>query len=76
MIGLGSDLEVFLALNPDYSSSIPAGEKMELKIAYCILNEYMTLEEIQNTDIKIVYSYYPTKNYFFYPAEERVKERE
>lgn len=69
----GIGFQEFMALNPDYKSSLEPGESMQVKLPYSIWEKYISPEEVENTDIKLVYSYYPTKNYILYSAEERKK---
>lgn len=70
-VGNGSSMEEFMVLNPQYSNTVRAGEKMEVLVPYNIGKEYITMEEIEDEDIKIVFSYYPTKSYMLYKSDER-----
>ena len=65
----GVDFFAFSELNWDYHKTMEPGESQEIKLPYSIREDYITLEEAVKEDKKIIYSYYPTKNYFFYPGE-------
>lgn len=65
----GVDYFYFLEMNPDYHKTLEPGESQNIIIPFSINEDYLTLEEAVSEDKKIVYSYYPTKNYLFYPGE-------
>lgn len=69
--GNGMDPFMLMYFNPGYDGSFTAHEKMDMILPYTIYTEYLTLEEIKKEDIRVVYSYYPTKNYIFYEGGER-----
>ena len=60
-----------MMLNPEYTGSFEAGAELEVKLVYPIADRYLSWEKLNNSDIKIIYSYYPTKNYILYEAKRR-----
>lgn len=70
MKGNGMDMFSFMALNPDSDGSFAAGEKQELKLPFYVSEEWTEYEKIKKEDIKIVFSYYPTKSYILYEGEK------
>ena len=66
----GVGLEDFLCINPDSRSTLEPGEKQDLKYIYRMPEEWMTVEEAGKVDKKVIYSYYPSKNYLYYPGED------
>ncbi len=65
----GADYTSFLSLNPSYSRTFYAGDTKTIKIVFTIRNEYMTKRELEETPLKVVYSYYPSKNYIYYEGK-------
>ena len=65
----GVDAYIFSSLNPDYSSTFQAGDSEEIKLVYTIWSDYMTKEELEKSPLKVVYSYYPGKNYIYYEGK-------
>lgn len=63
----------FIILNPDYKNTFQAGSESDIKLVYEISDMYMTYNEIKGSRIKIVYSYYPTKNYLYYDMSKIAK---
>lgn len=70
-VGNGIDLSCFMMLNPEYTGSFEAGTELEVKLVYPIADRYLSWEKLNNSDIKVIYSYYPTKNYILYEAKRR-----
>lgn len=68
--GNGISYGKFMVLNPTYSVSFPSGTKQELILPFVIAEEWNTYEELKQSDIKIIYSFYPTKSYILYEGEE------
>lgn len=66
----GVDYSSFSELNPDYDGNLEPGESQEITLAFSIHKEYMTRQEAMKWDKKIIYSYYPTKNFLYYPGEK------
>ena len=66
----GMDFFSFEELNPDYDGNLEPGESQEIRLTFSIIKDYMTMEEAIKWDKKIIYSYYPSKNYLYYPGEE------
>ena len=66
----GVDYFVFSELNPDYSGTLEPGETMEIKLPFSITKDYITMEKAMKWDKKIIYSYYPAKNFLYYPGEK------
>lgn len=64
----GTDFFQFTILNPEYRGSVAAHETIDLILPYGMSLNYMSLEELKSSDIRIVYSYYPTKNYLYYQS--------
>ena len=65
----GVDAYIFSSLNPDYSRTFQAGDSEEIKLVYTIWSDYMTKEELEKSPLKVVYSYYPGKNYIYYEGK-------
>lgn len=67
-----SEYVSFQILNKEYSSItvLKPGDVMELKIPYYINPIAATYDVIRKEDIRIVYSYYPTKNYILLNGQE------
>lgn len=63
------DMFQFTQMNPFYSKTFEGGKELELILPYAIYSEYVSLEELKKSELKIVYSYYPTKNYILYEGE-------
>lgn len=70
-VGNDVDLSCFMMLNPEYTGSFEAGAELEVKLVYPIADRYLSWEKLNNSDIKVIYSYYPTKNYILYEAKRR-----
>lgn len=70
----GSNIEYgsFQALNRNYSGNtvLKPGEKMEVSLTFYIHQSALAYDEIKREDIRIVYSYYPTKNYILLNGQE------
>lgn len=65
------DMFQFTQLNPMYSRSFDENEELDMVLPYAIYKEYISLEDLKQSEIKIVYSYYPTKNYMLYQEAEK-----
>ena len=63
------DMFQFTQMNPSYSRTFEAGKEIELILPYAIYKEHVSLEELKKSELKIVYSYYPTKNYILYKGD-------
>ncbi len=61
----------FDVLNPTYSTTVKAHEKQDVIFVFSLLDEFLTLEELKCEDVKIVFSYYPTKSYMLFKAADR-----
>jgi hypothetical protein len=59
----GMDFFYFQTLNEGYTKVLDSGEMEQVILCYGILDEYVSIEKMRSSDIKLVYSYYPTKNY-------------
>ena len=57
-------------LNKNMTDFFQPGEKYHVRQVYSFY-DVLSADLIKKSDIKIVYSLYPTKNYFYYPADER-----
>lgn len=68
--GNGMDYGKFMVLNPTYSLSFQSGTKQELILPFMIPEEWISYEKLKQSDIKIIYSFYPTKCYILYEGEE------
>ena len=67
------EMFLFQTLNPEYSGSgIKANSEQEVILVSSIMKMYQSLEELKKQEIKVVYSYYPTKNYISILPEERI----
>ena len=66
-----ADFFYFQTLNPSYTSKLQPGEHEEVILCYGILKDYLSFTDIKNSDIKLVYSYYPTKNYVLRKANDK-----
>lgn len=68
----GISAGAFMQLNPDFHSDWKAGEKQSVKLPFSIWKKSLeqTGQVMKETDIMLVYSYYPTKNYILYEAKE------
>jgi hypothetical protein len=62
----GSDYFAYMSLNPHIMGQFEPGDTETLKLPYSILREYKSIDELKSDGIKLVYSYYPTKNYILY----------
>ena len=63
------DMFQFTQMNPSYSRTFEGGKELELILPYAIYSEYVSLEELKKSELKIVYSYYPTKNNILYKGD-------
>lgn len=54
----------------DYNIMLNPGESTELILPYYIFNINGTYDQIKKEEIRIVYSYYPTKNYIVLEPQE------
>lgn len=65
----GMDYFYFQTLNKNYKRILEPGEMEQVFLCYGILDGYVSLQQMKADDIKLVYSYYPTKNYVLKEGE-------
>lgn len=71
MYGNGISYFTFLELNPSYGTSFSSGQKKELILPFRIGEEWVAYDELIQGDIKIIYSFYPTKAYILYEGKSK-----
>jgi hypothetical protein len=69
-------LFAFRALNPDYSTTFPAGEAQEIILTNEIWETYVSREALLSSESKLIYSYYPDKKYILFETEDYIHEVE
>lgn len=59
-------------INPNWDSlkSYSVGEVQNVKLLYCLTKNKISYDQIKQSDVKIIFSYYPTKNYLLYEGEK------
>ena len=67
----GMDPMTYEALNDEETCRFNPGDVKTVYLPYQIWKEDLPTDELKKTDIKIVYSYYPTKNYLFFKSDGR-----
>lgn len=63
-------LRLFFEINPVIYSSFSAGDVQEMKLLYRMDERNISYEQLKQNDIKVVFSYYPTKEYLLYEGEK------
>lgn len=71
LYGNGINYFTFLELNPSYSTSFSTGQKQELILPFCVGEGWATYDELMQGNIKIIYSFYPTKVYILYEGKSK-----
>lgn len=69
--GNGMAYMEFLTLNPSYSTSFSGGQRQELILPFSFSEEWITYDELKQEDIKIIFSFYPTKSYILYEGKSK-----
>jgi hypothetical protein len=57
------DYDAFQKLNGSYDVLIDEGETLNIRLPYYFMNQMIDYKDVIEEQIRIVYSYYPTKNY-------------
>ena len=72
MYGNGMSYFTFLELNPSYGGqSFSKGQKQELILPFHLGEEWITYDKLTQEDIKIIYSFYPTKAYILHEGKSK-----
>ena len=67
----GSDYNKFIVLNTTYSSTFLSGAKQEIILPFAFPKYWITYDELKKEDIKIIYSFYPSKCFVLYEGKKQ-----
>lgn len=67
----GADYAFAKRLNPSLGRSLGAGEKQQIRLVFSFFEFNLSIEEAEQSDIRLVYSLYPTKEYLYYTMDSK-----
>lgn len=69
----GMDYFAFKEMNPEYDGILEPGESQKISLIFSIIGDYITMDQALQWDKKIVFSYYPNKNFLYYQGQDSEK---